>query len=119
MDRKHLRKTGRRRKGTINPKSLANLKPCRPGEVRNPKGRPPGRSTLADCIRQRLQGPVRNLFDRQAVAGGHVALSKRLLDKPLAEAIAVMCLKEVLKGKLAWLEMVLDQAESKATAPPN
>lgn len=26
----------------INPKSLANLKPAKPGEIRNPKGRPVG-----------------------------------------------------------------------------
>ena len=37
---------------TVNPKSLENLTPAQPGEVRNPHGRPKGSKNLSSIIRE-------------------------------------------------------------------
>ena len=39
------------------PKQLANLKPARKGEVRNPNGRPPGSKNWASIAREMLEDP--------------------------------------------------------------
>jgi hypothetical protein len=39
----------------INPKSLANLRPCKPGETHNPNGRPKLQNCSADIARQILE----------------------------------------------------------------
>lgn len=42
----------------INPRSLANLKSCRPGETHNPNGRPPTWRTLMKKVPRNMQGKV-------------------------------------------------------------
>lgn len=38
----------------VSEKSLANLKPPKPGERRNPKGRPPKLACLTSCLKEEL-----------------------------------------------------------------
>jgi hypothetical protein len=104
-----------RRHKPISPKSLANLTPLKKGQNTGRKGnrvgRKPGSSTIVAAIRSKLDDKVRKLFDAAAIKAGRVSLTKRCLDKRLADAIAEMALKQVLKGDLGWFREIVARAE--------
>jgi hypothetical protein len=66
------------------PKQLANLKPARKGEVRNPNGRPPGSKNWASIAREMLEDPE------------HIIKGLRHNGKPVTKKYPAKVLLEVL-----------------------
>ena len=91
-------------------KRLANLRPFQPGQTANPRGRPKG-STVTEFIRQKLSGRVRDLFDKETLKKGTAGMSRRVLNKQVADAIADVSIKQALKGNYAFLQLVLNRNE--------
>lgn len=73
------------------PKSKANLKPVKPGEVKNPAGRPPKELCITSILREKLHEPCdkdpsvtwAEWLARRALelAGENAAYYKELLDR--------------------------------------
>ena len=89
-------------------RARANLKPIRPGEVRNPKGRPKGK-TIAEWLRSRLDQKTRIIFDKEVAAKG--GIPKRILGQPVGLALTDMAIKEALKGDLSFLRFIVEYTE--------
>ncbi len=109
------------RKRRIHPRSLANLaraRQFRPGESGNPAGRPKGKKSIFEAMQSRLHGKVRELFEAEAAKPRKTPLERRLLDMELADAIAVLIIKQALKGQLPWLELLLDRTEGRLPNAP-
>jgi hypothetical protein len=77
------------KKRNLHPNSLANLRPIKPGERRNPSGRP------ADLLSKAL---------------------RRRLSKEDAERIADVLIAEAMAGNLKAIEIIWDRLEGKPVA---
>ena len=109
--------------GSTTAKMRANITPIKKGSNRGPKGgkigRPKG-TTITNSIRHLLTDKkVRDLFDAAKIKNGAVALSRRVLDKRICDAIAEMAVKEVLKGDLGWFTALVARAEGAPTQNVN
>jgi hypothetical protein len=88
-----------------NPNSLKNLKPCKPGENRNPHGRPTKEKSITEAVRVLLhQGRLKDLDKNYGK------------DELVLRALAVRWLKRALKKQMD-LSMLLDRIEGKVTQP--
>ena len=87
--------------------SLKNLKRP-PKGVRPPHltGRPKG-TTILSALVERLEGPVRKLFDPDFLKSGK--LPKQVARRKLALALADVLVKQALKGNYVFLREVLDR----------
>lgn len=63
----------------VTEKSLKNLKPAKPGEIRNPHGRPPKSKCLADCLDAELKelSPNGVQTNEQLIASRLVGMAAR------------------------------------------
>ena len=102
----YLSKSGR----VLTPGQVAALKNLKrpPKGVRPPglTGRPKG-TTILSALVERLEGPVRKLFDPEFLKAGK--LPKQVANRKLALALADVMLKEALKGNFVFLREVLDR----------
>jgi hypothetical protein len=78
------------RKSEARARSLANLRPIKKGEVRNPTGRPKKDKVLADLAQQHAQTAIDTLVevmtDREATPNARVSAASELLDRGFGRA---------------------------------
>ena len=102
----YISKSGR----VLTPAQVANLSNLKrpPKGVRPPHltGRPKG-TTILSALVERLEGPVKKLFDPEFLKAGK--LPKQVANRKLALALADVMLKEALKGNFVFLREVLDR----------
>lgn len=74
----------------VSPKSLANLKPCKPGEVRNPGGRPRVPEDVKQMARglapEAIQTLAEIMRDKDATAPARVSAASIILDRGYGKA---------------------------------
>ncbi len=83
------------KKRIMNPNSLANLRPAKPGEIRNPKGAPRKADCLLACIKEEL------------------AKSSLSTGQTNEQLIAVMLVTQATKGNLKAVELLMSYTVSK------
>lgn len=92
-------------------KSLKNLKPIKPGEVRNPKGKPKGAMNSKTVIRRFLEmdAVVINPKTQKKV------VLKGLKGEPITymEAIIIRMIQRAMKGDTTAFNAILDRMEGK------
>jgi len=81
----------------------ANLKPIKPGECRNPKGRPKGSKNLTSTLVKLLQ---RKMPTQDPV-------TKKTVNRPISEAVIVALVGRALKGEVRAIEQIIDRVEGK------
>ena len=87
----------------MNPNSLANLKPCKPGETHNPHGRP-------------KKHPITDAYDRlMSELWQRVKRDPRKMT--VAELIALGQVRRAIKGNTATAKEITDRIEGKAVQP--
>jgi len=78
----------------VHPNSLKNLKPVKPGEVRNPNGRPPGIKYISEIMRELLsEDRVQELIREQILKQIEEPDSQEQIRKMIAE------LRDTTEGK--------------------
>ena len=85
-------------------KQLSNLKPCKPGETKNPNGRPKGRVSLSKILADLLERKI-NIID---------PMTKKAGRKKLSEIINLRLMEKALKGDLKAIAEIWDRMEGKA-----
>lgn len=88
-----------KKKKKVNPKSLANLKPAKPGEVRNPKGRKTAGATIREWINSLAEQGLSEAKLRKVARDRKLPWPKR--------AAAERILRTLEVGDLADMEAVL------------
>ena len=85
----------KRKQRQMNPNSLANLRPIKKGEVRNPKGMPKKVDCLLSCIKEELGKP---------------SLAQGLTNEQL---IASMLVAQATKGNIKAVELMMAYLHAK------
>ncbi len=86
----------------MNPNSLANLKPRKPGECPNPHGRPPNERCITACLR--------------VVANQQISKKVAMSKMTFAQAAAFVHWQKAVKGDMATYEFITERLEGKAQA---
>jgi len=100
---------------------LDNLKPFKPGQSGNPKGRPPGTVGLTSVLREALNNETNfqiytgELINKKNEPTGTMVRIRVQL--PTAKAIASKVLKMATRGNMKAIEFVFDRLEGKQSQP--
>jgi len=81
-----------KKKRILNPNSLANLKPAKPGETHNPGGRPKGSITISERIKRYIFDP-KNEVEVQKIVNN-------LMKRSLEENYSLGVVMERTEGKV-------------------
>jgi hypothetical protein len=84
---------------------VENLKPCKPGETHNPKGRPKGAKGLSTLLRKYLKQKI-DFND---------PISKENVKKALGDVVILKLLSNAIKGDMRAIQEILDRTEGKAS----
>ena len=90
-------------KKTVNPRSLKNLRPFKPGQSGNPAGRPK-KLPISDCLATLLEMPIEE-SERKKLKLPQGATN--------AHAIAIVLIRLACKGDLRAIKEILDRVEGK------
>lgn len=96
----------------MNPKSLANLKPAKKGEVRNPAGRKPKAKTIPDVLRRLGKEKIPT-----KIADEMIKMFPDASNMTMFEAIMRMTYLQAFKGQAWALQFIAERTEGKITQP--
>lgn len=86
-----------------------NLKPIKPGETRNPNGRPKGHKNITTLVKA--------LLEKKVELRGESPIGKAGDRKKWSEVIAARMVVEASKGNMKAMRELLDRTEGKVVQP--
>lgn len=108
------------RKQEARARSLANLRPCKPGEIRNPRGRPKKDVDLAKLAQSHAETAVKTLVDvmtaEEATPSARVSAASELLDRGFGRAPQSLDVKHELSFSEQFEDFIMS-ISSRRSAP--
>jgi len=95
-------------------KGWDNLIPAKPGEIRNPNGRPKKENTFSDICRELLQSKeidITYTFPKKGtMVTSHMHMSS---DKTMNHSLAAVLIKEGMGGNVKAIQEIIDRTDGK------